>query len=332
MKKTLKEFLEKCSEEYEKGTPIISDEEYDYLERLLGDNIINGSGDVKHRFRLYSLKKHYDKDGEPPLDVRMCVKTPKLDGLAISLLYVNGKLEMALTRGNGILGKTISMDKVKSLNIPLSINTQHPLAQISGEVVARADVDNSRNFCAGAVNTKDYNVWIERVKEGQIKFVAYNIQVVENRWGLFNEYKTDLEYLRANGFTTVDTFNHADYPKDGIVYRLNDTSLFNAKGFTDKFPRGAYAHKQETEGEVTTLLDVQWQTGKSGKVTPVAILEPIELGGAVVSKATLNNIEYIETLGLYIGCKVLVVRSGEIIPKIVGIIDDESSPLSKNKI
>ena len=89
-------------------------------------------------------------------------------------------------------------------------------------------------------------------------------------------------------------------------------------GFTDKFPRGAYAHKEEQEFVTTKLLSVEWNTGKSGKVTPVAILEPVTIGEALISRATLNNIEYIEALNLEVGCTVKVIRAGEIIPSIIG--------------
>jgi DNA ligase (NAD+) len=128
-----------------------------------------------------------------------------------------------------------------------------------------------------------------------------------------------MNILTEFGFITVMTPGLEDkYPTDGIVFRLDNNVAFNDLGFTDKFPRGAYAHKEEQESVQTTLLDVIWNTGKSGKVTPIAILEPVMVGDAKVSRATLNNIEYIEALDLEIGCKVEVVRAGEIIPKIIG--------------
>jgi DNA ligase (NAD+) len=107
------------------------------------------------------------------------------------------------------------------------------------------------------------------------------------------------------------------FPEDGRVFRVNYNPRFYELGFTSHHPRGAYALKTREEGVVTTLLDVIWQTGKSGKVTPVAILEPVEIEEAKISRATLNNMAYIEELNLEIGCKVEVIRAGKIIPCIV---------------
>ena len=107
------------------------------------------------------------------------------------------------------------------------------------------------------------------------------------------------------------------------VYRINENTLFDKQGYTAHHPRGAFALKERKEGVVTTLIDVEWQTGKSGIVTPVAILDPIIIGDAEVSRATLHNIEYIQSLNLEIGCKVEVIRSGEIIPRILRRVDEK---------
>jgi len=106
-------------------------------------------------------------------------------------------------------------------------------------------------------------------------------------------------------------------PKDGLVYRINNTYDFIARGFTAKHPRGAFALKEKQKGVVTTLEDVTWQVGKSGVVSPVAILTPTKVGDAWVSRATLHNMDYIRELNLEIGCKVEIIRSGEIIPRVV---------------
>ena len=115
--------------------------------------------------------------------------------------------------------------------------------------------------------------------------------------------------------------NWSEYPDDGIVFRINSNVEFEKRGYTSHHPRGAYALKQIQEGVITTLLDVVWNVGKSGVVAPVAMLEPVDIDGAVVSKATLHNARYIEDMDLELGCKVEVIRSGEIIPRIVRRID-----------
>lgn len=305
--------MEQASKAYYDGTPIISNEEYDALERAHGQ-IIAGAGDIPHFYRMYSLKKHYDKDGTPPLKLADCVETPKLDGAAIALYYINGVLELALTRGDGIKGRDIT-EKMKLL-VKSTLTLDVPgLVQITGEVVARSDVENSRNFASGALNLKDIEEFKSRITEGEIKFVAYNTNPC-----LSQDYMTDLTRLWDLGFKTVDNFDHSQYPKDGRVFRLNSNSAYTTAGFTDKFPRGAFAWKEEQEVFTTTLLDVVWETGRTGKVTPTAILESVNINGANVARATLNNIEYIEALDLEIGCTVELIRSGEIIPKIVGRI------------
>jgi len=314
-------FMERASKAYYNGEPIISNEEYDALEAIHGQ-FIGGSGDVKHMFRMFSLKKHYAKDGELPLNKKECVETVKLDGAAVDVFYMDGQFSHALTRGDGVMGRDIS-NKMLTLNIPVEIPTLGPV-QVTGEVVASKEMENSRNYASGALGQKARDVWEQRKTDGSMRFVAYNVQTVQNRWGICETYQDDMENITAWGFSAITAkcgFNEGwevDYPTDGIVFRINDNTKFNELGFTDKFPRGAIAFKEEQEAVQTVILDVEWQTGKSGKVTPVAILEPVLIGEATVARATLNNISYIEALDLEIGCTVEVIRSGEIIPKIIG--------------
>jgi DNA ligase (NAD+) len=189
--------------------------------------------------------------------------------------------------------------------------------QITGEVVALSTVDNSRNYASGALKQLNEGSFIQRRDAGSMRFIAYNAQSRCNVWGLEDTYTKDLESLINLGFDVV-TADLSKYPTDGVVFRVNSNAAFNQMGFTDKFPRGAYAHKEEQEFVTTKLLSVEWNTGKSGKVTPVAILEPVTIGEALISRATLNNIEYIEALNLEVGCTVKVIRAGEIIPSIIG--------------
>ena len=155
-----------------------------------------------------------------------------------------------------------------------------------------------------------------------LSFVAYDIQ----KGGLdYDLYSTALKALADQGFNTVDTFDCENYPTDGLVYRINNMKSFKKMGYTAHHPRGAFALKEQKEGVHTELLDVVWQVGKSGVVSPVAILSPVEVEGAVVSRATLHNIEYIRSLELEIGCTVEVIRSGEIIPRIVRRVDQKKN-------
>lgn len=329
----MKLYLERLSKLYYDGTPEISNEEYDALEAIYGQSI-NGTGDIKHMYRMYSLKKHYDADGELPLNKRDCDETLKLDGAAVDIFYVDGHFKHALTRGNGIEGRDVSQH-VLTLDIPVEIPSLKP-TQITGEVVASKDVENSRNYASGALGQKEREVWEQRKTDGNMRFIAYNVQTVQNRWGIGETYMEDMNTLYDWGFKVVTMGANpiwytskectvlvkstpwSDlYPTDGLVYRIRNNAKFNEAGFTDKFPRGAVAWKDKQESVETTILDVEWNTGKSGKVTPVAILEPVLIGEAMVARATLNNQAYIEALDLEIGCTVEVIRSGEIIPKII---------------
>ena len=137
-----------------------------------------------------------------------------------------------------------------------------------------------------------------------------------------------MSHLEYSGFNTAMDSEWDEFPTDGKVFRVNDNTEYLVLGFTSHHPRGAYALKTREEGIETTLLDVIWQTGKSGKVTPVAILDPIEIDDAVISRATLNNIAYIKSLNLEIGCRVKVIRAGKIIPR---VIERVSYDIEKNK-
>jgi DNA ligase (NAD+) len=306
LEKPLKEFLDTASAAYYKGEPIISDEEFDRLAQAYSYNVVGHtiSGGIPHRYKMYSLQKYFDINDAPDLDGY--ISTPKLDGAAISILYVEGQLAMALTRGDGNKGQDIT-DKVRLL-VPNEI-MQPGTVQITGEVVCPSSVTNARNVAAGSLNLKD----IEEFKKRPLTFVAYDIQGNH----VFSSWAMALNSLQVQQFNTVHKFNADEYPTDGIVYRLDSYKNFEKMGYTAHHPRGAFALKEQKEGVITTLLDVVWQVGKSGVVSPVAILEPIEIGDAVVSRATLHNIEYIRELDLELGCKVEVIRSGEIIPRIV---------------
>jgi NAD-dependent DNA ligase len=306
--------IEQASKAYYDGNPILTNEQFDVLERMHGQTLL-GNGDTPHAFPMYSLKKCYE-DENRPLKTADCVVSAKLDGAAVSLLYVEGILTLALTRGDGTKGRDIT-EKMAQI-VPEQIYTDEKLLQICGEVICDANMSNARNFCSGALNLKSIEEFKAKVDEGNIDFVAYSVQNRQSYVGIKPTYTEDLEFLMTLNFLTIlDVDESNNVLTDGVVYRLDCNDTFNEMGFTSKFPRGAYAFKTNAEEVHTTLLDVIWQTGKSGKVTPVAILEPVQIGDAMVSRATLNNIEFIKALDLEIGCTVGVIRSGEIIPCII---------------
>jgi DNA ligase (NAD+) len=310
--KNIIEFLNKAKEAYYEGNPIISDSQYDELESRylryteVGYQIKDG---LPHFSQLYSLDKVYTDDLSTKLkNFKDYVVTPKLDGASISLLYVNNEFTQALTRGDGKLGKDVT-DLVKDLVPPILYSDgDNTIRQLRGEIVAPKTIENARNYAAGALNLKSKEEFDTRT----LFFIAH--EVYPNR---ADTYIADMQMLSDMCFVVGLGNKFEEFPQDGLVYRLNNYKDYYAAGFTAKHPKGAFALKERSEGVKTVLKEVIWQTGKSGKVTPVAILEPVMVGDALVSRATLNNIEFIEALGLELGDEVLIERAGGIIPRII---------------
>lgn len=307
----LHEFLTNASRMYYSGMPIISDEVFDALADSIKYNQVGTLSDneEQHLFQMYSLDKYYEGESVRPLEGYSSNEvsySPKLDGACISLLYIGGNLVRALTRGDGVKGKVIT-DKFLARKdlVPHTIPILEP-TQITCEVVASKEIENSRNYAAGSLNLKDITEFNTRA----IVVVAHGVQP-----NLTSSFERDMKKLSSYGFNTIKDSNlDKVFPTDGIVFRLDSNSEFYKLGYTSKHPRGAYALKERSEGAVTTLLDVVWQVGKSGKVTPVAILEPVCIDDATITRATLNNQAFIEALDLQIGDQVHVIRAGSIIP------------------
>ena len=281
----MSKFLDYAAQMYYEGTPIISDEEFDKLaERSNYVSVGYTGGDIEHTYRMYSLQKKVVGDNIDSMLEGSVVWTPKLDGAAVSLTYVSGRLRLALTRGDGIKGKDIT-EKMKCL--------------VPDKVVSRMS-----------------SVYMGRIAQitRELKFIAYGVQpsLSDITWSQDMKWLRDFEH-----FSTVIDSDWKEYPHDGKVARLDNVRSFDMMGYTAHHPKGAFALKEKQEGVVTKLLDVVWQTGKSGIVSPVAILEPVTIGEALISRATLHNISYIRELELEIGCQVEVIRSGEIIPRVV---------------
>lgn len=313
---SLHNFLEKCSIAYYTGvTPLVDDETFDKLAELanfkrVGHKILEG---VRLPYRMYSLQKFYKGEStQSPLMQEALVQSPKLDGAAIALIYANGELVAALTRGDGQVGKDIS-HLIPAMKVPKTIDLEWwefppTIVQISLEVVAPKTVPNPRNYAAGALGLKDTNEF----KTRELAYFVYGVQPY-----ISETYSKDITALNRMGFNMAAMADTEKYPTDGDVFRIDNNASFDSLGYTATHPRGAYALKTRSIGVVTTLIDVIWQVGKSGIVSPVAILEPVKIGDATISRATLHNISYINNLNLDIGCKVEVIRSGEIIPRIV---------------
>jgi len=267
----IKEVLQKAATDYYNGNPTMSDEQFDKLAQYAEyDEVGFTSRDnrIPHAFQMYSLQKIFSNelDKQPFGNYKgATIVSPKLDGAAVSLLYVEGQLHKALTRGDGKRGLDIT-DNVKSL-VPNSLGEfKGALLQITGEVVAPKTIKNARNYAAGALNLKDTVEFQSR----DLRFIAYGVQ---DSW---NEcWSKDMEYLLGFGFDTVLSNDWTAYPDDGLVFRIDNYKDFTNLGYTSKHPRGAYALKQRNEGVITKLVDVIWNVGKSGVESARSIIPSV---------------------------------------------------------
>jgi DNA ligase (NAD+) len=312
----IEQFLDSASKAYYAGSPIISDEQFDKLADSIGYNKVGTKqheNKEKHLYPMFSLQKYYEDEGVKPLEgIKNVTYSVKLDGAAVSILYIDGHLTRALTRGDGTEGQLITDKLLASKLVPHEIPFKG-VVQITGEIVAPINIENSRNYAAGSLNLKDINEFKTRA----LSFFAYGVQPF-----IKPTFDEDMAELKSYGFGVIKESDlDKIFPCDGIVFRVNNNKQFYEMGYTAKHPRGAFAKKERAAHVETKLLDVEWQVGKSGKVTPVAILEPVYIGDALVSRATLNNPGFIESLDLHIGDTVAVIRSGEIIPCILHKVD-----------
>jgi len=312
--KHIEGLLKSASEAYYAGDPFLTDEQFDALAASVNFSDVGSSVKglkAKHTYRMYSLKKYYPGEGKPPLTeyTKAKITTPKLDGAAISLLYKEGKFVQALTRGDGFEGQVITAKLACSTLIPLEISYKKEI-QITGEIVAPKDIANARNYAAGALGLNSIEEFLCR----DLYFVAYGANMVDKP----NFYRDTLAWLESLGFKTVADSDLCDkFPQDGVVTRIDSEKDFNEYGFTSKHPSGAFATKSRNAEVRSILREVKWQTGRSGKVTPVALFDPVIIDGATISRATLNNPGFIEALNLDLGDFVYIERAGDIIPAVV---------------
>lgn len=300
--------------------------------------------------RVKKLISAYESQSGDKLPKLQYVLEYKFDGLTINLTYENGKLTSAATRGNGIVGEEIT-EQVKTIkSVPLTIDFKG-IMEVQGEgfmrtsalkkynETAKDPLKNERNAAAGALRNLDpketakrnlsayfYNVGFIEGKElnSQIEMINF---LKENKLPVSNMYELheNLATLQKSIERIEQTRSELDFPIDGLVIKINDYKTRQVLGFTDKFPRWAIAFKFEALEMTTKLLDVVWDVGRTGRLTPSARLEPVLIAGATVKRATLNNFEDIKRKNVKIGSTVFIRRSNEVIPEILGSVEDESS-------
>ncbi len=326
---------------------------FDSPTRRVGGEPLKGFTRHKHIGRLYSLDKSVSFDELDAFFARVGKATDadeytveyKFDGLTMCLTYEDGAFVRATTRGNGVEGEDVTAQCLTIRSFPLRIDYRGTL-EVQGEAVMRLSVleeynktakeqlKNARNAVAGAIRNLDPKVTAERKPE----ILFYNVNYMSE--GSLETQTAHFEFLKKNGFKVFPFLRvckgaeavraaigeievgrrELDVLTDGAVIKLNDCAVREGLGYTDKFPRWAMAYKFEAEERETTVTNVVWQVGRTGKLTPLAIVEPVELAGATVKKATLNNFGDLTKKDVKIGSRVLIRRSNEVIPEILGAI------------
>ena len=384
LRKTLRQY------EYEYhvlDNPTVPDSEYDRLFHQLkalelehpefltsdsptqrvGAKPLSGFSQIRHEIPMLSLdnafsdeefnafvKRIEDRLIVLPKPLTFCCE-PKLDGLAVSILYVNGVLTQAATRGDGTTGEDITANIRTIRNIPLQLLTDNPPArlEVRGEVFmphvgferlneyalehGEKTFANPRNAAAGSLRQLDPNITSKR----PLVLNAYGIGIAEGV-ELPNTHYARLQWLKSigipvnpeirlcNGTNEVLDFyrdiqnkrSSLGYDIDGTVLKINDIALQNELGFISKAPRWAIAYKFPAQEQLTVLNDVEFQVGRTGAITPVAKLEPVFIAGVTVSNATLHNGDEIERLNIAIGDTVVIRRAGDVIPQIIGVLHE----------
>ena len=378
---------------YVDDNPVVPDAEYDRLYRQLelieqsnpaiiaddsptkrvGGATLSEFEQVTHRVPLMSMGDIFNNAELIDFDARMssasgqsvveyCAE-PKLDGLAVSLIYKNGKLVQAATRGDGKVGENVTSNVMTIKAIPLKLTGDKvpDYIDVRGEVIMtrsgfnqwneRARTTggkvfaNPRNAAAGSLRQLDPKVTAKR----PLAFFAYYVGECEG-YDLPRDQYHRLLALKELGFPVnpnikcvkgldgLKTFYEdilsrretLNYDIDGVVLKINSLDTQDEMGFTAKNPRWAIAYKFPPEEMMTKLLDVEFQVGRTGAITPVAKLNPVYVGGATVSSATLHNADEIERLGLKIGDMVIVRRAGDVIPQVSGVVKEKRDGTEKD--
>lgn len=329
----------------------------------VGGEALNDFEKVEHKVQMGSLQDVFSYEQVRDFTDRCMTEVaspefvvePKIDGLSVSLEYVNGVFTRGSTRGDGYVGEDVTANLKTIKSIPLKLKEALPFIEVRGEVyMSRKTFDkiveeqenndeqpfkNPRNAAAGSLRQKDPKVAAKR----RLDIFVFNVQQIEGKE--LKSHKESLDYLKTLGFKVI-----ADYKKvstydeiveriqyigdmrdkysfdiDGVVVKVNDFSQRISLGATAKVPKWAVAYKFPPEEKKTKLLDIEVNVGRTGVITPVAIFEPVTLAGTSVSRATLHNQEFINDKDIRIGDEIMVRKAGEIIPEVLSSVSHEEN-------
>lgn len=295
---------------------------------------------IRHNVPMLSLDKCYDEKTLRDFAAKFegdAVASPKIDGCAVSIKYdANGELHQSATRGDGILGEDITANTRYINSVPKKISLKN--VEVRGEVYMplsvfaryRAQFANPRNLAAGAIKQKDP----KKTGEYTLSFFAYDLlgadaetedekyHILEkNNFSVVEWKKIGSEKMQAVFDDFLKHRLNYDFETDGVVFKANSVDEQVRLGVTAHHPRYGIAYKFQGDSGVTTLLDVEWSVARTGVITPVAIVEPVELSGALVRRASLHNIGIMKELSLTKGAKVMMMRRGGVIPNLESVVE-----------
>lgn len=325
----------------------------------VGGTITKNFKTVAHEYRMYSLDNSYSKDelidwekrvqkvlGDIPLEYTCELK---YDGASISITYENGKLKRAVTRGDGVQGDDVTNNIKTIKSIPLQLNGNFPdKFDVRGEIIlpfagfekmnqelieiGETPYSNPRNTASGSLKLKESAEVAKRPLDCLLYFIIgnklpFNSQIegleTARNWGFKVPKEAKLARNLEDVFEFIDYWDvhrhNLPYETDGVVIKVNQFELQDELGFTAKSPRWAIAYKFKSEQVATLLNSISYQVGRTGAITPVANLKPVQLAGTIVKRASLHNADQIEKLDIRIGDTVFVEKGGEIIPKIIAV-------------
>ena len=347
--KQLQELEDKNPEYFDENSPT----------QRVGGTVTKNFQTVKHEYRMYSLDNSYSKEelidwekrvqkvlGDVSLDYTCELK---YDGASISITYENGKLKRAVTRGDGVQGDDVTNNIKTIKSIPLKLKGNFPdIFDVRGEIIlpfvgfekmnqelieiGELPYSNPRNTASGSLKLQDSSEVAKRPLDCLLYFIIGNKLSIESQfegletarnWGFKVPKEAKLAHNMEEVFQFIDYWDihrhNLPYETDGVVIKVNSFQYQDELGFTAKSPRWAIAYKFKSEQVSTKLNSISYQVGRTGALTPVANLEPVQLAGTVVKRASLHNADQIQKLDIRIGDTVFVEKGGEIIPKIIAV-------------
>lgn len=351
---------------YYEGIPAIPDSEYDKFEdelRALNPNnpvlnlvgsVVSASDKVKHDSKMLSLEKTYSiTELASWVDDHVVLSMYKLDGVSCSLIYEGGNLTLVKTRGDGTYGENITERAKWSPTLPKSIDHQERV-EVRGELYCREEQfihlcekmeklgldrpTNQRNIVAGLIGRKDHITLCEYIDFKAFDFISEDrLKREEEKLKIMNKLGFDVcDYEVHKGDSKLDRIikdaaefmSEGEYQIDGLVFVYDDLALHEELGSTSHHPRYKLAFKFQGEAKQTKLLDIEWNVSRNGFLTPVGLVEPVELSGAMISRVTLHNYGIVKQFNIKKGDEIEIIRSGEVIPKFLAVTKDGGGEFS----